>query len=171
PALGSGLYQGGKIGMPYVVVRGSQPKVHVSFDYPDSDHVLYPLPANLPVQATQDRHAIVIDKGNCRLYELYDVQRNSDGAWHAQSGEPWPLRSNKLRPTTPPSADAAGLPMFPGLIRYDEVRAGAIRHALRVSVPDTQKRFIYPARHLAGHCGDPNCPAMGQRLRLRANFN
>jgi hypothetical protein len=171
PALGSGRYKGGKIGIPYVVVPGRQRKVHVSFDYPDSDHVPYPLPPNLPVEAAVDHHAIVIDRGNCRLYELYDVHRNGDGSWHAQSGAHWNLRSNKLRPKYHTSADAAGLPMFPGLIRYDEVRAGVIRHALRVSVPDTRQQFIYPARHIAGDSHSPNVPAMGQRFRLRASFN
>jgi hypothetical protein len=172
---GSGTYNGGPIGIPYVNVSPDQRKVHVGFDYADeSDKGPYPIPRNVPIeggrQSSGDRHAILVDKTHCRLYELYALYPTS-GGWHAGSGAIWNLRSNHLRPKTWTSADAAGLPMFPGLARWAEARHGSINHALRFTVPDTRKAFIYPARHQAGDTNDPNVPAMGQRFRLKESFD
>jgi hypothetical protein len=173
---GSGTYNGGPIGIPYVNVSPRQRKVHVSFDYSDeSNKGPYPIPRNVPIeggrQSSGDRHAILIDKTHCRLYELYALYPTSGGGWHAGSGAIWNMRSNHLRPKTWTSADAAGLPMFPGLARWAEARHASINHALRFTVPDTRKAFIYPARHQAGDTNDPNVPAMGQRFRLKASFD
>jgi hypothetical protein len=177
PDFGSGLYNGGPIGIPYTVVSKRQHRVRVHFQYSDeSDRGPYPIPANVPIEGGRssdgDRHAIIVDKSRCRLYELYALYPPSGGhGWTAGSGAIWNLRSNKLRPATWTSADAAGLPILPGLARYDEVRRGSIDHALRFTVPDTRKAFIYPARHYASGSTDPSLPAMGQRFRLKANFN
>jgi hypothetical protein len=163
---GSGLYQGGPIGIPYKVVGRHQRRVHVSFDYPDeSDRGPYPIPRGVPIEgganADGDRHVIVVDRARCRLYELFDAHPRSGGrSWH----------SNRLRPAGWTSADAAGLPILPGLARYDEVRRGHIDHALRITVPRTRRAYIYPARHLASSDTDPSLPAMGQRVRLRNSF-
>jgi hypothetical protein len=147
----------------------------VSFDYGDeSDRGPYPIPRNVPIeggrQSSGDRHAILVDRSHCRLYELYALYPRG-GGWHAGSGAIWNMRSNHLRPATWTSADAAGLPIFPGLARWSEARHGSINHALRFTVPDTRKAFIYPARHQAGDTNDPNVPAMGQRFRLKASFD
>jgi hypothetical protein len=173
---GSGNYNGGPIGIPYITVSGRAHKTRVSFDYSDeSDKGPYPIPKNVPIEggrnASGDRHAIIVDRSRCRLYELYALQPTSGGGWHAGSGAIWNLRSNRLRPRDWTSADAAGLPILPGLARYDEVRRGSIDHALRFTVPDTRKAFVYPARHFASSDTDPNLPAMGQRFRLRASFD
>jgi hypothetical protein len=172
---GSGTYGGGPIGIPYVNVSPHQKKSRVSFDYSDeSDKGPYPIPRNVPIeggrQSDGDRHAILVDRTHCRLYELYALYPNG-GGWKAGSGAIWNLRSNKLRPKTWTSADAAGLPMFPGLARWSEAKHGAIHHALRFTVPDTRKAFIYPARHYASSDTDPDLPAMGQRFRLKASFD
>lgn len=172
---GSGTYGGGPIGIPYVNVSPNQRKVHVTFDYADeSDKGPYPIPSNVPIeggrQSDGDRHAIMVDRTHCRLYELYSLNPVG-GGWHAGSGAIWNLRSNRLRPKTWTSADAAGLPIFPGLARWAEARHGSINHALRFTVPDTRKAFIYPARHFASSDTDPNLPAMGQRFRLKASFD
>jgi hypothetical protein len=173
---GSGLWDGGPIGIPYVTVPGGQHRVPVSFDYADeSNHGPYPVPPNAPVEggrgADGDRHVIVVDRSRCRLYELYAAHPENGGArWKAGSGAVWNLRSNRLRPKGWTSADAAGLPILPGLARYGEVRAGAIRHALRFTAPRTRQAFIYPARHMASSLTDPSLPAMGQRLRLKKSF-
>jgi hypothetical protein len=150
--------------------------VHVSFQYTDeSDKGPYPIPRNVPIegghQSDGDRHAIVIDRSRCRLYELYALHPTAGGGWRAGSGAIWSLLSNHLRPKTWTSADAAGLPIFPGLAGYSEVRRGAIHHALRFTVPRTRRAFIYPARHYASNDTDPNLPAMGQRFRLKASFD
>jgi hypothetical protein len=173
---GSGLYAGGPIGIPYTTVSGRQRKVRVSFDYADeSDKGPYPIPSDVPIEGGSgsdgDRHAIIVDRTHCKLYELYNLRPTGGGRWHAGSGAIWNLRSNHLRPRTWTSADAAGLPMLPGLARYDEVKHGSINHALRFTVPETRKSFIYPARHQAGDTTDPNVPAMGQRFRLKASFD
>jgi hypothetical protein len=173
---GSGNYNGGPIGIPYITVSGRAHKTRVSFDYSDeSDKGPYPIPKNVPIEggrnASGDRHAIIVDRSRCRLYELYALQPTSGGGWHAGSGAIWNLRSNRLRPRDWTSADAAGLPILPGLARYDEVRRGSIDHALRFTVPDTRKAFVYPARHFASSDTDPNLPAMGQRFRLKASFD
>ena len=173
---GSGTYDGGPIGIPYVTVPAGQRRVPVSFDYAgESNRGPYPVPPNAPVEggrgADGDRHVIVVDRSRCRLYELYAAYPENGGArWRAGSGAVWNLRSNRLRRKGWTSADAAGLPILPGLARYGEVRAGAIRHALRFTAPRTRQAFIYPARHFASSLTDPSLPAMGQRLRLKRGF-
>jgi len=173
---GSGLYNGAPIGIPYIAVPGSQPKVAVSFQYAsESDPGPYPIPPNAPIEggssSTGDRHVLVIDQTNCILYEMFAAYPQTDGSWTAGSGAVFNLTANNLRPSTWTSADAAGLPIFPGLARYDEVAAGAIKHALRFTAPQTQKAFIWPARHQASSITDTNYPPMGQRFRLKASFN
>jgi hypothetical protein len=170
---GSGHYDGAPIGAPYRTVSKRQKRVPVSFDYADqSDGRRYPIPANVPIEggrgSSGDRHVIVIDRDRCKLYELYAAYPQNGGrSWHAGSGAVWRLRSNHVRHRGWTSADAAGLPIFPGLARWTEARHGVIRHALRFTAPDTRQAFIYPARHFASSDNDPNLPAMGQRLRLK----
>ncbi len=173
---GSGLWDGGPIGIPYTTAPGNQAKVPITFEYSDeSDPGPYPIPPNAPIeggaQSSGDRHVLVIDRDNCVLYEVYAAYPQSDGSWSAGSGAVFNLKSNALRPSTWTSADAAGLPMFPGLVRYDEVAAGEIRHALRFTAPRTQKSFVWPARHQASSTTDSSYPPMGQRFRLKANFD
>jgi len=122
------------------------------------------------IEAGSDRHALIVERDSCRLYELYALRKTSSG-WSAGSGAIWNLRSNKLRPAGWTSADAAGLPMLPGLVRYDEVARGHIDHALRFTVESTRRAYIYPARHFASDATDPNLPPMGLRVRLRAGFD
>ena len=172
---GSGTWNGAPIGIPYNVVAGSQPPVAVSFDYPsESDAGPYQIPANPLIEggpsSIGDRHVLVVDKDACRLSELYSAYPQSDGSWHAGSGAVWSLTSDALRPSGWTSADAAGLPILPGLLRYDEVAAGVIDHAVRVTVPATDARFIWPARHQAGNANAALAP-MGLRLRLKANVD
>ncbi len=162
-------------GIPYTVVAARQPKVPIRFTAygAESDPGPYPVPPSAPVEGAGeagDRHVLVLQEGTCRLYELYDARRAGRG-WDADSGAVFNLRSNALRPEGWTSADAAGLPIFPLLVRYDEVRAGRIDHALRVTVPHTQAGYIHPATHLASSSRDPNLPPMGLRLRLNANFD
>lgn len=174
---GSGLYQGGPIGIPYTTVGRRQKRVRVSFGYAsESDKGPYPIPRNAPVEGGRrsdgDRHVIVVDRSRCRLYELYAAYPVKGGrSWKAGSGAIWSLRSNRLRPKTWTSADAAGLPILPGLARYGEVRRGAINHALRFTVSRTRNTFVYPARHQASSDSDPSLPPMGLRLRLKASFD
>jgi hypothetical protein len=174
---GSGRYNGAPIGIPYVTVRGGQRRVPVSFDYADeSDRGRYPIPPRAPIEGGRssdgDRHVIVVDRSRCRLYELFDAHPRAGGArWHAGSGAIFDLRSNRLRPRGWTSADAAGLPILPGLARYPEVRRGRIDHALRFTASRTRRAFIYPARHFAASLTDSDLPAMGQRLRLKASFD
>jgi hypothetical protein len=168
---GSGLWHGAKIGIPYTVVSSTQPKVRVSFHYAsESDRGPYPIPRDVRVEEDSDRHALIVDRDACRLYELFDLERRG-GRWYAGSGAIWNLSSNRLRPSGWTSADAAGLPMLPGLARFDEVRAGAIRHALRFTAPHTRRAYVYPARHQAGESTDPALPPMGLRVRLKASFD
>jgi hypothetical protein len=174
---GSGLYQGGPIGIPYVTVAKSQPRVPVSFDYAsESYRGPYPIPPQVPIEGGRgsdgDRHVIVVDRGRCRLYELFAAYPEQGGArWSAGSGAVWNLRSNRLRPRGWTSADGAGLPILPGLVRYDEVKRGRIDHALRFTAPRTRRAFIYPARHFASDLTDPDLPAMGQRVRLKRGYD
>ena len=173
---GAGTYQGAPIGIPYNVVPRDAPKVNVTFDYADeSDRGPYPIPANpliegRPGATSGDRHVLVVEAGACRLYELYAASRGTDGRWRAGSGAIWDLTSNALRPRGWTSADAAGLPILPGLARYDEVATGEVRHALRFTAPATQAAFVWPARHQAGDA-DPALPPMGLRVRLKANVD
>lgn len=162
----------GEYGIPYNIVEASQPKVNINItDYPDeSDAGPYPIPLNAPIENGGDRHVLTVDKDGCMLYELYGAERAGNG-WEAASAAKFDLKSNALRPEGWTSADAAGLPIFPGLARYDEVAAGAINHALRFTVSKTQKGYIYPATHYASSSTDPNRPPMGLRLRLKANFD
>jgi hypothetical protein len=163
-------------GIPYVTVPGTQPKVQVDFYYADeSDPGPYPIPADAPIeggpQSTGDRHVLVIDSDNCILYELYDAFPNADGSWNAGSGAIFNLNSDALRPAGWTSADAAGLPIFPGLVRYDEVASGEIGHALRFTAPQTRKAYVWPARHYASSLTGTHYPPMGQRFRLKAGFD
>ena len=159
-------------GIPFAVVDQKQPFVPITFiEYGDeSDPGPYPIPADAPVEAGGDRHVLVVDSGNCTLYELYHAESNGRG-WDAGSGAVFDLRSNLLRPETWTSADAAGLPILPGLVRYDEVTAGAIHHALRFTVSETQRAYIHPATHDASSDDDPDLPPMGLRLRLHADYD
>ena len=173
---GSGLWEGGPIGIPYVTVPGSQPKVPVSFEYADeSDAGPYPIPTAAPIEggpdSEGDRHVLVLDQDACKLYELYAAYPHSDGSWEAGSGAIFDLNSNALRPSTWTSADAAGLPILPGLVRYDEVASGAIHHAIRVTAPETRNAFIWPARHEASDLTAVRYPPMGQHFRLKADFD
>jgi hypothetical protein len=176
PDFGSGTWDGGPIGMPYVVVPGNQPLVAVSFEYADeSDPGPYPIPADAPIEggaaSSGDRHILVVDRDRCRLYELFDAHPQADGSWRAGSGAVFDLGSNSLRPATWTSADAAGLPILPGLVRYDEVAAGAVRHAIRFTASRTRRAFVWPARHFASSSTDPARPPMGQRFRLKSSFD
>jgi hypothetical protein len=174
---GSGLWEGGPIGIPYATVSKRQSKVRVSFEYADeSDRGRYPIPRRAPIEGGRgsdgDRHVIVVDRDRCRLYELYAAYPLAGGRrWRAGSGAIWNLRSNALRPSGWTSADAAGLPILPGLARYEELRRGEIDHALRFTAPRTRRVFVYPARHFASSSDDPDLPAMGQRLRLKASID
>jgi len=171
PDFGSGLYDGGRIGIPFDVVSKSTPRSHVTFDYSDeSDHVAYPIPTTVHIEGGSDHHALLVDKSACRLYELFALQRTSSG-WHAGSGATWNLRSNHVRPAGWTSADAAGLPIFPGLARYDEVARGVIDHALRFTAERTRRAYVYPARHYASSSDDPSLPPMGLRVRLKASVD
>jgi len=172
---GSGLWEGAPIGIPITVVGKRQKKSRVSFEYADeSDRGPYPIPRNVKIEggrsSTGDRHAIIVDRSSCRLYELYALYPKS-GGWKAGSGAIWSLRSNKLRPAGWTSADAAGLPIFPGLARYDEVKRGVIDHALRFTVQRTRRAYVFPARHYASDSNDTSLPPMGLRLRLKASFD
>ncbi len=162
-------------GIPYTVVGPHQPKVPIRFtEYgEESNPGPYPIPPDAPVEGAGeegDRHVLVLQEGTCKLYELYAAQRKGS-VWDAGSGAVFNLRSNALRPEGWTSADAAGLPILPLLARYPEVRAGQIDHALRVTVPSTQRGYIHPATHFASDSSDPNLPPMGLRLRLKASFN
>jgi hypothetical protein len=166
PDFGSGTWDGGPIGIPFNVVGKKTPRVKLTFDYADqSDKGPYPLPRNVKVEYGGDRHALMLDRSSCKLYEVYALHGR-----HAGSGAIWNLRSNKLRPAGWTSADAAGLPILPGLAREDEVRRGRIDHALRFTVEDTRRAYIYPARHFASDSTNPALPPMGLRVRLKADY-
>jgi hypothetical protein len=172
---GSGRWEDAPIGMPITVVGRGQRKVPVVFEYPhESDRGPYPIPRNVKIeggrQSDGDRHALIVDRDACRLYELFALYPRADGGWRAGSGAIWNLRSNRLRPAGWTSADAAGLPIFPGLARYDEVARGRIDHALRFTVRRTRRAYVHPARHYASDSNDPNLPPMGLRLRLKASY-
>jgi hypothetical protein len=173
---GSGLWNGGPVGIPITVVRGTQRKVRVAFDYADeSDRGPYPIPRSVRIEggpaSDGDRHAIIVDRDRCRLYELFALYPTAGRGWRAGSGAIWNLRSNRLRPSGWTSADAAGLPIFPGLARYDEVARGRIDHALRFTVRRTRRAYVYPARHFASDATDPALPPMGLRVRLKDSFD
>jgi hypothetical protein len=171
-------YNGAPNGIPYVVVHAGQQRVPVTFDYADeSDPGPYPIPSNAPIEggssSSGDRHVLVVDVDAWKLYELFDAHPLNGGAsWHAGSGAVFDLNSNALRPAGWTSADAAGLPIFPGLVRYDEVvEQHAINHALRFTCPSTRKAYVSPARHYASSDTSSSLPPMGMRVRLRASFD
>lgn len=162
-------------GIPYTVVTDVTPKVSVSFQYADeSDPAPYPFTATTPIEdgqdATGDRHALMVDSSTCTLYELYDARYSASGST-AGSGAIWNLESNALRPAGWTSADAAGLPILPGLVRFDEAKSGAITHAIRFTAATTDKSYLWPARHEAGSASNSNLPPMGARFRLKASFD
>ncbi len=172
------VWDGAPNGMPYIVVHAGQPTVPVAFDYDDeSDAGPYPIPANAPIEggasSTGDRHVLIVDVDAWKLYELYDAHPlNGGSSWHAGSGAVFDLSSDALRPAGWTSADAAGLPIFPGLVRYDEaVQAGAINHALRFTCPRTRMAYVSPARHYASSDTSSALPPMGMRVRLKATFD
>jgi hypothetical protein len=168
-----GSYAG--YGIPYQVVSASTSRSTVTFEYDDeSDHVGYPIPPSPLIEggpgAGGDRHILLVDQDSCRLFELYAAYQ-SGGVWHAGSGATWDLTSNALRPEGWTSADAAGLPILPGLVRYDEVASGVIQHALRFTTNQTRQAYIYPARHQAGTSTSAALPPMGLRVRLKASYD
>jgi len=173
PDFGSNL----SYGIPYAVVPADQPEVAIHFTaYGDqSDKGPYPIPPGAPIEggasSTGDRHVLVVQSGVCKLYELYSAYPRADGSWNAASGAVFNLRSDRLRPNGWTSADAAGLPIFAGLIRYDEIQRGYINHAIRFTAPATQAGFIHPATHFASSSTNPDLPPMGLRLRLKASFD
>jgi hypothetical protein len=175
PDFGSGLYDGQPIGIPYDVVSKQTKRFRVKFGYADeSDKGPYPIPKTVHIEggraSTGDRHALLLDKDACKLYELYALYPKG-GGWTAGSGAIFNLRSNALRPAGWTSADAAGLPIFPGLARYDEVARGVIDHALRFTAARTRRAYVYPARHYASSSDDPSLPPMGLRVRLKASVD
>jgi hypothetical protein len=170
------VYNGAPNGIPFIVVPGSQPRVAVSFDYADeSDPGPYPVPSDAPIEggpsSTGDRHVLIVDRDGGKLYELFAAYPNPDGSWRAGSGAIFDLDGNALRPAGWTSADAAGLPILPGLVRYEEVVAGEIPHALRFTAPQTRNAFIWPARHKASSLTGATYPPMGQRFRLKASVD
>jgi hypothetical protein len=177
PDFGSGTYDGEPIGIPVTTVSGATRKVPVRFQYASqSDKGPYPLPPHVAIEggahSTGDRHVIVVDRSTCTDYELYAAYPHDGGrSWTAGSGAIFNLRSDSLRPAGWTSADAAGLPILPGLARYDEVAHGVIDHALRFTAPCTASAYVYPARHDAATCSGANRPPMGLRVRLKASVN
>jgi hypothetical protein len=158
-------------GYPLAIVDRATPRTVVSFYYPDeSDPGPYPLTDSTPIEPASDRHAFMLDRESCVLYELFDVSWNG-GQPTAGSGAIFDLGSNALRPAGWTSADAAGLPIVPGIVRYEEVAAGEIRHAVRFTVRRTDRSYLWPARHQAGAASDPNLPPMGARFRLKASYD
>jgi hypothetical protein len=167
------VWENAPIGIPYNLVGNNQPKIQVSFYYnSESDPGPYPIPPDALVESGSDRHVLVIDTVNLKLYELFNAVRNSDNSWNAGSGAIFDLTSNGLRPDYWTSADAAGLPIFPGLVRYEEVVVkGVIHHALRFTVENTRNAFLHPATHAASNSNNVNYPPMGMRVRLKAGFD
>jgi hypothetical protein len=171
------VWNGAPIGIPYTPVTASQPFVPIHFDPygSESDPGPYPIPFNAAIEGGpsakpgDDRHVLVVDTGNCKLYELYQGSPNADGSWNASSGAMYDLRSNALRQLGWTSADAAGLPIFAGLVRYDEVISGQVLHAIRFTVPQTRNTYVWPATHMASYHTGANFPPMGQRFRLKAS--
>jgi len=176
PDFGAGLYEGAPIGIPLTVIPRGQKRVRVQFEYSgESDLSAYPIPPDAAVERNgnpgSDRHIIVIDKDDCVLWELFATQKQKDGTWKAGSGAIYDLKCNCMRPDGWTAADAAGLPILPGLVRYDEVEAGEIRHALRFTAEKTRKDWVWPARHAASQLADRQYPPMGQRFRLKADVD
>jgi hypothetical protein len=158
-------------GFPYNIVDSAHPTVAVTFQYADeSDAGPYPVGGDTSIEGGSDRHALIINRDTCTLYELFDLS-GGGSSWTAGSGAIFPLGSNALRPLTWTSADAAGLPIFPGLVRWDEVQAGAINHAIRFTAQQSDRSFLWPARHQAGAAANPSLPPMGARFRLKASYD
>jgi hypothetical protein len=175
---GAGLYAGSSMGIPYVIVGAGQPFVPINFTaYGDeSDPGPMSIPAGAPIEGypapgSGDRHVLVLDNDKCWLYEMFSSYPASGGAWNADQASVWDLLSNEQRPYTWTSADAAGLPIFPGLIRYDEVAAGEIRHAIRFTLQNSRAAFVPPASHWAANSSNANAAPMGMRVRLKASFD
>lgn len=175
---GAGTWEGRPIGIPISPYRTGTPAARINFEVPEeSETGPYPIPRGAKIEGGEnapedtDRHVIVFDKNSCRSYELYNAFRQADGSWRAYSGAIFDLKSNKLRPDGWTSADAAGLPILPGLVRYEEVEKGAIKHALRMTVPRTVNNYVWPARHYASHRTDSSLPPMGLRLRLKKDVD
>jgi hypothetical protein len=183
PDFGSGNIDGVPIGIPFVVVPMKELKVAINFrafgdEQPladESDPGPYPIPRTAPIEgglkSQDDRHVIVVQQGSCTLFELYKAVPNPDGSWNAVGAARFDLEGQELRTDGWTSADAAGLPIFPGLVRAEEIAAGEIKHALRFTVPRTRKQYVWPARHFASKSTDEALPPMGQRFRLRADFD
>jgi hypothetical protein len=177
PDFGSGLYQGNSIGIPYDVVSGSPfVKVHFTAYGDESDPGPMPIPKNAPIEGyphpgSGDRHVLVLDRDNCWLYELFGSHVLKNGNWNAASASVWDLLNDDQRPYTWTSADAAGLPVFPGLARYDEVASGTIAHALRFTLKNSREAFTPPASHWAANSSSQNAAPMGMRMRLKSSFN
>ena len=167
------VWENAPIGIPYNIIGGNQPMKAIFFQYDsESDPGPYPIPYNALVESGSDKHVIVIDSVHFKLYELFDAVRKNDNSWNAGSGAVFDLTSNALRPDFWTSADAAGLPIFSGLVRYDEVvEKGVINHALRFTVQNTRNSFIHPATHAASNSNNVNYPPMGMRVRLKAGFD
>ena len=160
-------------GIPYTVVPANQPMVQIVFNEgaDNSDPGPYPIPANVALENGSDGHALVLQQGTCKLYETLAMKPAPNGTWTAYSGAVFDLRSNALRPDGWTSSDAAGLPILPGLVRFDEILAGEIRHAIRLTVPGTRREYVWPARHFASRSDSQAFPPMGQRFRLKANYD
>lgn len=172
PDFGAGLYDGAPVGIPYNLARKKQPLSTVRFTYrEESDKGPYPIPSLPKVEGGSDSHLLTVQKKKCFLYELFAAHKNNRGKWRAGSGAIWDLKSNLLRPVNWTSADAAGLPITPLLVRQGEVVAGEIKHALRFTANRTRSEFIWPARHEASDLASTNVPPMGQRFRLKASFD
>jgi hypothetical protein len=177
PDFGAGQFQGSTIGIPYLIVGAQQPPVTINFTAfgSESDPGPMPIPVTAPIEGypnpgTGDRHVLVLDNSNCFLYELFSSYVNGT-TWNADSAAVWDLLSNEQRPYTWTSADAAGLPIFPGLARYDEVAAGKISHALRFTLQQSRAAFVLPATHWAANSSNSNAAPMGMRMRLKSSFN
>jgi hypothetical protein len=177
PDFGAGLYDGQTMGIPYDIVSGS-PFVNIKYTAygSESDPGPMPVPKNAPIEGypnpgNGDRHVLILDRDNCWLYELYSSYRQSNGSWDAASGAVWDLLNNEQRPYTWTSADAAGLSVFAGLARYDEVASGEIKHALRFTLQNSENAFTPPATHWAGNSTNPYAAPMGMRMRLQASYD
>jgi hypothetical protein len=183
PDFGAGLYEGVPVGIPFVVVPRDQAMVAINYapfgeETPaaeESDPGPYPVPADAPIEggpdSSDDRHVLVVQEQSCTLYELYKAVPNADGSWNAVSSVRFDLEDSTLRPDSWTSADAAGLPIFPGLVRHEEVMAGEIGHAVRFTAPRTGRAYVWPARHYASQSDDPALPPLGQRFRLKASVD
>jgi hypothetical protein len=170
-SMGPNIHMHADFSVPYGVTDGLEGPTEIALESDESDHGPYNIPDDTPVEPAGDSHVIVVDTGACKLYELFAARRVGHLSWHASSGAIFDLKSNLLRPDGWTSADAAGLPIFAGLVRYDEVKAGQIRHALRFTTLHTRRTFMWPARHFASASNDTSLPPMGQRFRLRGSFD